>query len=190
MESVEDVMQYPSDKNAVEDADEDQKLRKLRGNIELSNVSFGYSKLSDPLIEDFSMTIKPGGRVAFVGTSGCGKSTLSKLISGLYQPWKGEILFDGKPRQEHPRSVMTGSLAVADQDITIFEGTIADNIKMWDESIKDFEMILAARGSYSRSKAGRGHLYAVTLKRLSFRGRQAPPFRSSPYSCCGTVLSR
>lgn len=89
--------------------------------------------------------------MAFVGTSGCGKSTLSKLISGLYQPWKGEILFDGKPRQEHPKSVMTGSLAVVDQDITIFEESVADNIKMWDESIKDFEMILAARGSHSSS---------------------------------------
>ncbi len=93
------------------------------------------------------MDIKPGGRVAFVGTSGCGKSTLSKLISGLYEPWSGEILFDGKPRREHDRSVMTGSVAVVDQDITLFEGTIADNIKMWDESVKDFEMILAARDS-------------------------------------------
>lgn len=91
------------------------------------------------------MTLKPGIRVAFVGTSGCGKSTLSKLISGLYEPWEGEILFDGKHRSEIPRSVMTGSLAVVDQDIIIFEDTIANNIKMWDDSIKDFEMILAAR---------------------------------------------
>ena len=91
------------------------------------------------------MSIKPGGRVAFVGTSGCGKSTLSKLISGLYEPWSGEILFDGKPRAEHPREVMTGSIAVVDQDITLFEGTISDNIKMWDDSIKDYEVILAAR---------------------------------------------
>ena len=145
MERVEDVMQYPTDPNANENETSDETLKKLRGNIELRNVSFGYSKLAEPLISDFSMNIKPGGRVAFVGTSGCGKSTLSKLISGLYQPWTGEILFDGKPRNEHARSVMTGSVAVVDQDITLFEGTIADNIKMWDESIKDFEMILAAR---------------------------------------------
>ena len=145
MERVEDVMQYPTDPNANENETSDETLKKLRGNIELRNVSFGYSKFAEPLISDFSMNIKPGGRVAFVGTSGCGKSTLSKLISGLYQPWTGEILFDGKPRNEHARSVMTGSVAVVDQDITLFEGTIADNIKMWDESIKDFEMILAAR---------------------------------------------
>ncbi len=145
MERVEDVMQYPIDPNSTDRASEDEKLKKLRGNVELKNITFGYSKLSEPLISDFSMTIKPGGRVAFVGTSGCGKSTLSKLISGLYEPWSGEILFDGKSRAEHARSVMTGSLAVVDQEITLFEGTIADNIKMWDESIKDFEMILAAR---------------------------------------------
>lgn len=145
MERVEDVMQYPEDPNVVENAVTEEKLEKLKGNIELKNISFGYSRLAEPLIKDFSMTIKPGGRVAFVGTSGCGKSTLSKLISGLYQPWSGEILFDGKERKDHARSVMTGSLAVVDQEITLFEGTIAGNIKMWDESIQDFEMILAAR---------------------------------------------
>lgn len=145
MERVEDVMQYPEDPNVVENAVTEEKLEKLKGNIELKNISFGYSRLAEPLIKDFSMTIKPGGRVAFVGTSGCGKSTLSKLISGLYQPWSGEILFDGKERKDHAHSVMTGSLAVVDQEITLFEGTIAGNIKMWDESIQDFEMILAAR---------------------------------------------
>ncbi|MBR5088942.1 MAG: ATP-binding cassette domain-containing protein, partial [Ruminiclostridium sp.] len=127
------------------EATEDQQRKKLRGNVELKNVTFGYSKLADPLIKNFSMTMKPGSRVAFVGTSGCGKSTLSKLISGLYDPWDGEILFDGKPRSQYPRPVMTGSVAVVDQEITLFEDTIADNIKMWDESIKDYEMILAAR---------------------------------------------
>ena len=146
MERVEDVMEYPIDKNVVDNENTDgQTMKKLHGNVELKNVTFGYSKLSEPLIKDFSMTMKVGSRVAFVGTSGCGKSTLSKLISGLYDPWSGEILFDGKPRSAYPRAVMTGSVAVVDQDITLFEDTIADNIKMWDESIKDFEMILAAR---------------------------------------------
>ena len=145
MERVEDVMQYPDDPNAEDRIIEGDKLRKLGGKVELKNISFGYSKLSEPLISDFSMCMEPGSRVAFVGASGCGKSTLSKIISGLYQPWSGEVLFDGKPRDQHSRAVMTGSIAVVDQDITLFEGTIADNIKMWDESIKDFEMILAAR---------------------------------------------
>lgn len=145
MERVEDVMEYPVDSNVVENLDDNVKLKKLRGNVELKNITFGYSKLSEPLIKGFTMNIKPGGRVAFVGTSGCGKSTLSKLISGLYDPWSGEILFDGKPRTQYPRDIMTGSIAVVDQEITLFEGTIAENITMWDKSIENYEVILAAR---------------------------------------------
>ncbi|HBI51694.1 MAG TPA: NHLP family bacteriocin export ABC transporter peptidase/permease/ATPase subunit [Ruminococcaceae bacterium] len=146
MERVEDVMEYPPDKNAESsEGAEDAPKEKLGGQVELKNVTFGYSKLAEPLIENFSMTMKPGSRVAFVGSSGCGKSTLAKLISGLYDQWDGEILFDGKPRQAYPRPVMTGSVAVVDQEITLFEDTIANNIKMWDDSIRDFEMILAAR---------------------------------------------
>ena len=148
MERIEDVMQYPSDvchAHNSDAADETVSYAKLTGNIELKNVTFGYSRLGAPLIQDFSMTLRPGERVAFVGASGCGKSTLSKLISGLYQPWNGEILFDGKPLSQIDRSVFTGSLAVVDQDVVLFEDTIANNIKMWDDSIEDFEMILAAR---------------------------------------------
>ena len=146
MERVEDVMQYPSDPHFSDSTvEQDADYSKLSGNVELKDVCFGYSRLGQPLIQNFSMSMKPGSRVAFVGTSGCGKSTLSKLISGLYQPWSGDILFDGKHISEIDRSVFTGSLAVVDQDITLFEDTIANNIKMWDESIEDFEMILAAR---------------------------------------------
>ncbi len=146
MERVEDVMQYPSDPIFSDrPLDEDADYSKLSGEVELKDVTFGYSRLGKPIIENFSMHVKPGSRVAFVGTSGCGKSTLSKLISGLYQPWSGEILFDGKPISQIDRSVFTGSLAVVDQDIVLFEDTIAENIKMWDPSIEDFEMILAAR---------------------------------------------
>lgn len=148
MERIEDVMQYPSDvchENQSDMADETVSYAKLQGNIELKNVTFGYSRLGKPLIQDFNMTLRPGQRVAFVGASGCGKSTISKLISGLYQPWSGEILFDGKPISQIDRSVFTGSLAVVDQDVILFEDSIASNIKMWDDSIEDFEMILAAR---------------------------------------------
>ena len=146
MERVEDVMQYPDDP-VFSDAplSETADYSKLSGELELRHVSFGYSRLSPPLIRDFSLHMKPGSRVALVGSSGCGKSTLSKLISGLYQPWSGEILFDGRPVSEIDRSVFTGSVAVVDQDIVLFEDTVANNIKMWDSSIEDFEMILAAR---------------------------------------------
>lgn len=145
MERVEDVMEYPSDENVLEHDTEVTELSKLRGNVELKNITFGYSRLEEPLIKDFSLSLKTGQRVALVGSSGCGKSTIGRLISGLYKPWSGEILFDGRPRSAYPREVMVGSLAVVDQDIIMFEDTVANNIKMWDDSIQDFEMILAAR---------------------------------------------
>ena len=145
MERIEDVMKYPADTALEASADDGAEYSKLSGAVELRHVTFGYSRLAEPLIIDLNMTLKPGSRVAIVGPSGCGKSTVSKLISGLYQPWSGEILFDGKPISQIDRSVFTGSLAVVDQDIILFEDTIANNIKMWDNSIEDFEMIMAAR---------------------------------------------
>ena len=146
MERVEDVMEYPSDPALRYGADSpDTDYAKLKGEVELRNVTFGYSRLGNPVVSDFSMHLKPGRRVAIVGASGCGKSTISKLITGLYQPWEGEILFDGRPVSSIPRNVFTGSVAMVDQDIVLFEDTIANNIRMWDESIADFEVILAAR---------------------------------------------
>lgn len=146
MERIEDVMEYPDDESVIDGPEAaGAPLEKLKGNIEINNISFGYSKLEPPLIKDFSLSLRTGDRVALVGASGCGKSTVSKLISGLYSPWSGEILFDGRPRSSYPRDVMSGSLAVVDQDITLFEDSISDNIKMWDNSIMDFEMIMAAR---------------------------------------------
>ncbi len=176
MERVEDVMEYPTDVNYDNDAvSEDEEYGKLTGNVELKNVTFGYSRLAEPLIKDFNLTLKTGSRVAFVGTSGCGKSTLSKLVSGLYKPWSGEILFDGKPLSEIDRSVFTGSLAVVDQDIILFEDTIANNIKMWDNSIEDFEMIMAARDAQLHEDIMRrdgGYNYKITEGGKDFSGGQ------------------
>ncbi len=146
MERIEDVMEYPDDPMLSPDDDPgDGNYAKLSGEVEVRNLTFGYSPLGKPTIEDFSMHMKPGSRVAIVGGSGSGKSTVSKLITGLYQPWEGEILYDGKPIREIPRAVLTGSVAMVDQDIVLFEDTIANNIRMWDNSIADFEVILAAR---------------------------------------------
>ena len=175
MERIEDVMEYPDDKNVTQVASPDAEYSKLRGNIELKNITFGYSRLEPPLIEDFSLTMKPGDRIAIVGPSGCGKSTISKLISGLYDPWAGEILFDGKPRSEYPREVMTGALAVVDQDIIMFEDTVANNIKMWDSSIRDFEMILAARDAQIHddiAKLPGGYDYKLNSGGKNFSGGQ------------------
>ena len=146
MERIEDVMSYPDDPNVKsEELNDEESYQKLTGEVVMRGVTFGYSRLAPPLITDFHLELHPGKSVAFVGASGCGKSTLAKLLSGLNRPWAGEILYDGKPITEINRHVFTGSLAVVDQDITMFEDTIANNIKMWDKSIEDFEMIMAAK---------------------------------------------
>ena len=147
MERVQDVMKYAPDNSYVKTFSEDDitEFEKLKGTIELRHVTFGYSKLEEPLLKDFNLIIHPGDKVAFVGPSGCGKSTLAKLISGLYEPWEGEILYDGKKITEIPREAFSGSLSVVDQEITLFEDSISENIKMWDKSITDYEVILASR---------------------------------------------
>ena len=157
MERIEDVMEYPDDILAgnlsaqpgdpgKEDGSAaDKACGKLSGNVCLKDVTFGYSPLDPPVIENFSLQVRAGQRVALVGASGCGKSTVAKLLTGLYQPWSGEILFDGQPLAEIDREIFTGSVAAVDQDITLFEDTVANNIRMWDRSIEDFEVILAAR---------------------------------------------
>lgn len=144
MERVQDVFQYQTDIEYNE-FDLEESFYKLSGNVEIKNLSFGYNKLSEPLISDFSLSLKPGGSIAFVGASGCGKSTIAKLISNLYKPWSGEILFDGKKADEIPREIFTSSVSVVDQDIILFQDSINNNIKMWDKSIEDFEVIMAAR---------------------------------------------
>lgn len=150
MERVEDVMNYPTD---VEDSQtEDGKMtlssEKLSGTIEITDLTFGYNRLSSPLIENFSMTLKPGSRVALIGGSGSGKSTLAKLISGLYKPWSGEMLFDGCHREEIDRGAFTSSLAVVDQDIVLFEDRILDNITLWDSSISQEAVVTAAKDAH------------------------------------------
>jgi ABC-type bacteriocin/lantibiotic exporter with double-glycine peptidase domain len=148
MERIEDVMKYPEDhrrdKGNVADG-------KLGGLVELKNVTFGYSTLQPPLIENFNLRIEPGRSVAFVGGSGCGKSTLAKLISGLYKPWSGEILFDGRPIESISSEELTNSVAVIDQNVVLFDDTVAQNIRMWDDTIEDFTMMMACNDAQIRA---------------------------------------
>lgn len=144
MERVDDVMSYKND-HWFNDRKKVDKIEKLTGHIKMTDVTFGYSRLADPLIEKFSMEIKPGQKIAFVGRSGCGKSTLTKLLSGLCTQWSGTIEFDGKTIDEIDRDVFVGSLSVVDQDIVLFDDTVAENIRMWDSTIEDFEVLLAAK---------------------------------------------
>lgn len=118
---------------------------KLSGHLELRGVTFGYSPLAEPLIKDLSLTVRPGGRVALVGASGSGKSTVAKLVAGLYRPWSGEILFDGRPRTARPREVLAASVASVDQEIFLFEGTFRENLTLWDGTVPDSDVVDAAR---------------------------------------------
>ena len=119
--------------------------RPVRGELELRGVTFGYSPLDPPLIEGLDLHLLPGQRVALVGASGCGKSTVSRLVSGLYQPWAGEVLIDGFPRVARDRAVLANGVALVDQEISLFEGTVRDNITLWDAEVPDADVIEALR---------------------------------------------
>ena len=142
MERIDDVLTYPLDENVTREIPTEN-ISKIKGNLILKNVTFGYSRLDDPILKNFSLEIKQAQKIAIVGSTGSGKSTLSKLISGLYSPWSGEIIFNGQKMEEIDHEIFTSSIAVVDQDIILFEDTIANNIKMWDESIEDYEVIMA-----------------------------------------------
>ena len=144
MERLEDVMLYPAD-TPDDNIIDPQHKSKLSGRIDMREVSFGYSPLESPFIEDFDLHVRPGQWVALVGESGCGKSTIGRLIAGLYRPWSGKIEYDGNSITDIPNRVLRTSLAVVDQDISVFDDTIADNVRLWDGSIEDFEVILACR---------------------------------------------
>ncbi len=182
MNRIDDVLsfqaEYPDPEKEHQLVMKEQKA-KLEGFVELRNVTFGYSRLEKPLIEDFSLVVKPGSRVALVGGSGSGKSTLAKLVSGLYQPWSGEILFDGKSRAEISSSLFYNSLSVVDQDISLFEGTLYENITMWDSTIPENEVMTAAKdaaihddisqrsgGYHHRLQEGGGNFSGGQLQRL------------------------
>jgi NHLM bacteriocin system ABC transporter peptidase/ATP-binding protein len=148
MNRLDDVLRYPADpqyKQTREALKFDPKVVKLSGHVELRNITFGYSPLDKPLVEDFNLVVQPGKRVAFVGASGSGKSTAAKLISGLFQPWSGEVLFDGVPRTQIPRDLIANSLAVVDQEVFLFGGTVTENVSMWDSTIPVQRISRAAR---------------------------------------------
>uniref|UniRef100_B3EP93 ABC transporter-related protein n=1 Tax=Chlorobium phaeobacteroides (strain BS1) TaxID=331678 RepID=B3EP93_CHLPB len=143
MQRLDDVMD--NDVELETDEDDDEEHQPLEGHIELRDITFGYNVLEAPLIENFSLKLEPGQRVALVGGSGSGKSTVSKLVAGLYEPWSGELLFDGIPRRQLPRRRVAASVGMVDQEISLFEGSIAENISMWDGTMLQGEIERAAR---------------------------------------------
>jgi NHLM bacteriocin system ABC transporter peptidase/ATP-binding protein len=141
---VDDIMRYKEDDKFAA-GDKEEITEKLIGNIRLDNVSFGYNILEEPLISGFSFDLSCGSSIAFVGASGCGKSTMSKICSGLYMPWGGSILYDGTPLERIPREVLAASISTVSQNISLFSGTIRDNITMWNKYIPDQDIVKACK---------------------------------------------
>lgn len=145
MGRVEDIMKYPEQTVAPEQTAVVFSNGRLRGEIELRDISYAYGKLDKPFIRKFSCHIEPGKSVALVGASGSGKSTVAKMISSLYQPWSGEILFDGIPAAQVPEKVLHASICVVSQNVALFKGSIYDNITLWNSLIRQEDVILAAK---------------------------------------------
>lgn len=141
---LDDVLKYEPDIRTGKINNPEEDTFKLKGKVELKNITFGYSPVSPPLIENFNLTLNPGSRVTLVGSSGSGKSTIGKIICGLYKPWSGEILFDGTGVDEIEPRVLHNSLAMVDQSIMLFEGTIKENISMWDNTMEEENIVKAA----------------------------------------------
>ena len=168
MERVEDVMSNPVDveENTKDLTDEEwENLDKLKGDIEFRDITFGYSTKGKPLIKNMSIHIEPGSKVALVGASGSGKSTLGKLLSGLYKPWSGEVLLDGKKLSDIPKQQLKSSLAIVDQDIMVFDDPISDNIRFWDTTIEEAEVVRACQDARIHDEiASRKGGYASVLQ--------------------------
>ena len=141
---VDDIMRYKEDEKFME-GDKAEMTEKLIGNIRLEDVSFGYNILEDPLISGFSFNLHCGSSIAFVGASGCGKSTMSKICSGLYIPWGGSIMYDGTPLERIPREVLASSISTVSQNISLFSGSIRDNLTMWNKFIPDHDIVKACK---------------------------------------------
>jgi NHLM bacteriocin system ABC transporter peptidase/ATP-binding protein len=182
MNRLDDVLRYPEDPQYGQTRDalqSDLRQVKLAGRVELKDVTFGYSPLDPPLIDNFNLKVEPGQRIALVGSSGSGKSTVAKLVAGLYEPWSGDVLFDGMPRKTIPRDLIVNSLAVVDQEIFLFGGSITDNVTMWDSTIPAKRVSSACRdgaiaeviearedGYQSRVQEGGGNFSGGQCQRL------------------------
>ena len=144
MSRVEDIMKYEED-DKFKETKKVPMTMKLEGVVDLEDISFGYSILENPLVEGFNFHLNSGSSIAFVGASGCGKSTVSKIVSGLYLPWGGEVRMDGVPVANIPKEILSSSISTVSQEITLFSGTIKDNLTMWNKSVMDVDIVKAAK---------------------------------------------
>lgn len=146
MKKIDDVFRYPvaPEKN-ISPEEAARVPAKLSGKLELRQINFGYTVGEKPLLKRLNLLLEPGRRVAVVGRSGSGKSTLAKIVSGLNLPWSGEILFDDIPVEKIPREVLAQSVAVVEQEIFLLEGTIAENIALFNPAVPREDIVRAAK---------------------------------------------
>lgn len=142
---LDDIEGQPLDRRFGGDGDKLQLDALPRGHLELRDVAFGYNPLEPPLIENFSLSATAGARIALVGASGSGKSTIGRLIVGLHRPREGQVLIDGRPFDAWPPAALAARLAYVDQDVTLFEGTVRDNLTLWDTTVPEADIVAAAR---------------------------------------------
>ncbi len=145
MNRVDDIFRNEEDPIYMVKRNDNAGTEKLSGQIELHDIAFGYSRLEKPLVTDFNFNLQSGRSIAFVGASGSGKSTVSKIISGLYLPWEGDIKVDGESLTKVPKEIISSSISTVSQEISLFAGTIKENITMWNKSIRDEDIIAAAK---------------------------------------------
>ncbi|MBX3186081.1 MAG: NHLP family bacteriocin export ABC transporter peptidase/permease/ATPase subunit [Labilithrix sp.] len=145
LERLDDVLEHERDPLSTAPVEDEPSPVRLTGDLVLDDVTFGYLPFSPPLVSNLSLHLSPGQRVALVGGSGSGKSTVARLVCALYHPWSGRILFDGRAREELPRSALTSSVAIVDQEVTLFEGTVRDNLTLWDSTVPEADVIQAAK---------------------------------------------
>ncbi|MCY3598747.1 MAG: cysteine peptidase family C39 domain-containing protein [Gemmatimonadetes bacterium] len=181
MQRLDDITETPVDPGLARRAEAPQSIAtlhghlRLAGHVELRGVTFGYNRNRPPLINDFSLVFKPGQRVAVVGPSGSGKSTLSHLVAGILHPWSGEILFDGRPRDEIPDEVLSRSLSMVDQRIVLFSATVRDNLTLWNPAVLDDDVVAAARDAAIHDdilSRPRGYATPVDEDGVNFSGGQ------------------
>ena len=181
MQRLDDVRRYKIDSLNYPDEETEKKQKenfkadRLSGELEMKDVFFGYSPLDPPLIKHFDLHLEPGEWAAVVGASGSGKSTLAKIVSGLYEEWSGEVLFDGVKRRDIPRSVIVNSLATVDQDVFQLSGTVRENISLFDKSLPKEDIVQAAQDACIHEdilKLIGGYEAVVSEGGLNFSGGQ------------------
>lgn len=181
MHRLDDIIETPADPGAARRTGSSQSIAtfngrlRLAGQVEMRGVTFGYNRSRPPLIKDFSLAFEPGQRVAVVGPSGSGKSTLSRLVTGILHPWSGEVLFDGRPRDEIPGEVLARSISMVDQRIVLFSATVRDNLTLWNPATSDDDMVAAARDAAIHDdilKRPRGYAAPVEEDGVNFSGGQ------------------